>query len=309
MYGYIRFYRDELKMKDYDLFKAYYCGLCRELGKRFGPRGRMLLSYDMTFMALFLDGLQGDPIDKDRGFCPISPLRKKPMVTTTEGIKKAAQLSLLMGFHKLEDAKADKEHMFVGTAVTLYKGAYRKSKKDDPMLTESVGKQLKTFYQGEKNPNIELDFLVDPFASLVSDIMSENASEEYKKTLAKMGYHAGRWLYFIDALDDLPNDVKKGQFNAFCATLPYPKNNWQEFYKAARDDINANLFVSLEELTKEFKTLPLTENRELIENIFFLGIRGVTEVILALRDQGNEKKFAQPFAIRTSCRHDAVTDK
>jgi hypothetical protein len=39
MFGYVRPYRDELKVKDYELYRAVYCGLCHSLKSAAAPRG------------------------------------------------------------------------------------------------------------------------------------------------------------------------------------------------------------------------------------------------------------------------------
>ncbi|MDO4541218.1 MAG: DUF5685 family protein [Bacillota bacterium] len=306
MYGYIRFYADELKMKDLARFKAYYCGLCHQLKEGYGQKARLLLSYDMTFMAIFLDSLTDKEPELSKGFCPVSPFKKKPMLINSESLNKAALLTILMGYYNLDDAWQDDRAYSAGIAKAVFKGAFAKAIANDPPTAKTAEAYLTRFYAGEKEKNIDLDTLTDPFAGLVAEIMALNAPEELKPQLRKMGYHAGRWLYLIDALDDLPKDVEEGKFNAFTATLPYEAKDWHQFYLAAAEDIYANLFFSLEELCKIFTTLPLKRNKELIENIFFLGIRGISEIITERRQKGDPEKFATPFKIRTSCSHDAT---
>ena len=57
MFGYIVVNQPELKMKEYDEYRKYYCGLCKSLKDRYGARGQISLSYDMTFLVLLLTGL------------------------------------------------------------------------------------------------------------------------------------------------------------------------------------------------------------------------------------------------------------
>ena len=52
MFGYVNVYKDELKIKDYDTYRAYYCGLCKMLGKRHNALARLSLNYDLTFLAV-----------------------------------------------------------------------------------------------------------------------------------------------------------------------------------------------------------------------------------------------------------------
>ena len=52
MTGYIKAFKPELKIKDYELYKGVYCSECRVLGKLYTPIARMLLSYDFTFLSI-----------------------------------------------------------------------------------------------------------------------------------------------------------------------------------------------------------------------------------------------------------------
>ena len=54
MFGYVRPVREELKCRDFDLYKATYCGLCGAMRRRYGWLAPMFLNYDFTFLALLL---------------------------------------------------------------------------------------------------------------------------------------------------------------------------------------------------------------------------------------------------------------
>ena len=54
MFGYVRPLRDELKCRDFDLYRAVYCGLCAAMRRRYGWLAPMFLNYDFTFLALLL---------------------------------------------------------------------------------------------------------------------------------------------------------------------------------------------------------------------------------------------------------------
>ena len=54
MFGYVRPAADHLTAEQQARFEAAYCGLCHTLGKRYGMAGRMILNYDLTFLAMLL---------------------------------------------------------------------------------------------------------------------------------------------------------------------------------------------------------------------------------------------------------------
>ena len=57
MFGYIECNRSKLSKEEQERYRSVYCGLCRNLKLRYGELERMSLSYDMTFVILFLSSL------------------------------------------------------------------------------------------------------------------------------------------------------------------------------------------------------------------------------------------------------------
>ena len=57
MFGYIVINQSEMKFKEYDVYRSYYCGLCQSLKERYGVLGQLSLNYDMTFILMLLTGL------------------------------------------------------------------------------------------------------------------------------------------------------------------------------------------------------------------------------------------------------------
>ena len=57
MFGYVTAHEPELKVKEFHKYKGYYCGLCQQLKRNYGPLGQLTLTYDMTFLILILTSL------------------------------------------------------------------------------------------------------------------------------------------------------------------------------------------------------------------------------------------------------------
>ena len=73
MFGYIIVNKQELKFREFDVYQSYYCGLCQSLKERFGRRGQLTLSYDMTFVALLLSALYDEPVESSTCKCVAHP--------------------------------------------------------------------------------------------------------------------------------------------------------------------------------------------------------------------------------------------
>ena len=80
MFGYIGPCRPELRIREEKEYKAWYCGLCRELGHSYGQTARLGLSYDCAFISLLLSGAEGLGA-WDMARCPYKPAPKRPMAS------------------------------------------------------------------------------------------------------------------------------------------------------------------------------------------------------------------------------------
>ena len=89
MFGYVTLYRKGLADAEMDRYQAYYCGLCRTLGCRYGRTGQMALSYDMAFVAILLTALYDAPTAFSEGRCVPHPLKKtSPRGQRTAGLRR-----------------------------------------------------------------------------------------------------------------------------------------------------------------------------------------------------------------------------
>ena len=79
MYGYIVVDQPELKFREFDKYRSYYCGLCDSLAEAHGLKGQISLSYDMTFLVILLTGLYEPETIYSEERCVTHPLRKHPV--------------------------------------------------------------------------------------------------------------------------------------------------------------------------------------------------------------------------------------
>ena len=132
MFGYVRPSDDRLTPADRETFRAAYCGLCHALGARYGLVGRMILNYDLTFLAMVLsDGAGEDCMRR----CAVHPLRKRCCTAGDPALDAAADMSVILTYWQLRDGVAD--HGFWGRlkyriASALLYPAYRRARERRP---------------------------------------------------------------------------------------------------------------------------------------------------------------------------------
>lgn len=213
MFGYVRPCRPELKCKDFDLYRATYCGLCRCLRRRYGLLAPMFLNFDFTFLTLVLWSAE-ERFTPCAGRCHANPLRKEPMCPDSPALEQAADESMVLTWWKLRDAVAD-EPFWKGLPARVLSGllgsAYRKAAARRPEFAAAVEESLGELnrLEGEQCPSI--DRTADTFARLLQAAAPGEGTEG--RVLGQLLYHLGRWIYLIDARDDLEEDRASGCYN------------------------------------------------------------------------------------------------
>ena len=260
MFGYVRPVRPELKCKDFDLYRATYCGLCR---RRFGLIAPMLLNFDFTFLTLLL----WQPEEKFtpcRGRCHANLLVKKPMCPDSPALKLAADESVILAWWQLRDAAEDKDKLgglparALGLLLTP---AYRKAARLRPEFDRTVKGCLEELAALERENCPSMDRAADTFARLLQS--AAPVDDPRHRVLEQLLYHLGRWIYLIDARDDLAEDLADGRYNPVAAR-----------FGPEGDDglLKQTLDASLDRMGAAFQLGEFGCRTALLENLIYLGL-------------------------------------
>lgn len=280
MLGYVTIAKGELKIKEYDIYQGYYCGICKAIGKRCGQLPRLNLSYDSVFLAMVLAALEDGKEEIEQQHCIVHPIKKKPVVLNEAAIDYAADVMVILAYHKfLDDWHDDRSAVgFVGKSALA--GAYKKLAARYPKVCNSVEGALKVLSALEAEQCGKLDLVADAFADVMEALFTgyfrEDADTANQRILCQMGRWLGRWIYVIDALDDYPKDLEKNAYNP----LIYRKNNLE--------GIGDLLYNYLAEIVNAYDLLQIKRNSGIIENILLMGMRQRTDAILKEREETNE---------------------
>ena len=214
MFGYVRPYKPEMKMREYESFRAMYCGLCHTLRDRCGTAARFILNYDFTYLAMLLTSPEEAEPQLRR--CVVSPAKKQPSLPADRAMELAADESVILAYWQLRDGVADHDWFhglkYRGLSQAL-EPAYRKAAKNCPAFDETVRRQLALLSQLEQEGCDSLDKPADAFAALLAGAAEAVEDPVRRRVLEQLLYHLGRWIYLIDAADDLKKDLKTGNYN------------------------------------------------------------------------------------------------
>ena len=123
MLGYVLPDKSELKLKEYEIYTGYYCGICKYIGKTYGQLPRMALSYDAAFLALLLASVDEAPDDPKQEHCAVHHIRYKTIVRNS-AIEYAGDVMLILAWHKLADDVRDEGKVYAKATQALLKKQY-----------------------------------------------------------------------------------------------------------------------------------------------------------------------------------------
>lgn len=104
MFGYVKIYKEEMKLKEIKKYQLMYCSLCNQLKKDYGIISRLILSYDMTFLLIHLEHSVSKSNITDLKFhCPMNPLKRIQSSVSTDLIEYSAFLNYWLAIEKLSD--------------------------------------------------------------------------------------------------------------------------------------------------------------------------------------------------------------
>ena len=106
MFGYIRPLEGELLVKEYEVYRAVYCSLCRTGGRRISRFSRFFLNYDFVFLALLRLALSRSELKAEKAFCPYR-LKKKNFIAENDEIVYTTAAFGILSYYKLKDDIAD----------------------------------------------------------------------------------------------------------------------------------------------------------------------------------------------------------
>lgn len=235
MFGLIKPFTPELKVKENELYKATYCGLCRCMGKSTSRLSRLTLSYDSVFLALIRICMFEEQLEIKKVRCPVNIFKKRNAVEVTEQLEYTAAVSSYLIYYKALDDVMDsygfkklKARLFLPFAKRMYKKAPR---------IESIESKVAEYIRKTRELEVancpSLYPLADLFGALMGDICAYGTDDPVKKAAAyEVGLHTGRFIYIADAIKDHTDDVKNKEYNPFICGGVDPQNEKDALFNA-----------------------------------------------------------------------------
>lgn len=352
MLGYVKIDKGELKVREYEVYCGYYCGICKSIGRRYGQLPRMALSYDAAFLAILLASLSDAPDAPAQEHCVVHHIKKKTLIYN-QAVDYAGDVMLLLAWYKLLDDVKDEHRLYARATMVMLRRIYQRLQSQYPDLCRGIEENLTALATLEAAKCDSIDRAADAFSRIMEIIFQEGVRalygekaeveltggkepeintepgvtegappnpeaesemlKEHKtgaersgnkppdskaerkmpktksisldaliETTGRIGWHLGKWIYLIDAVDDIEENLESGSYNPLLYRFSYDAagETPQEFRNRIEPELRFNLFHYLAIASNSLQELPLQKNQGILENIVYLGLYRKTEEII-----------------------------
>ena len=255
------FRKDEMKFREFDRYRGYYCGLCRAIGKRCSSVCRLALSYEMTFLAMLQTSLYEPDTASEMHRCALHPVGKRLMLAN-EAIDYCADLSALVSYYDLRDGWDDERRADKLAASAMLRRAATQAGERLPRQKAAVERYVQALHEIEAKNDQNLDAAANLTGEMLAELYARK-DDVYARDLRELGYYLGKFIYLCDCYEDIERDIKKKNYNPLIA------RSTNEHFAA---DCEQMLSDMMARAARAFERLPLLEDAEIMRNILYSGI-------------------------------------
>lgn len=146
----------------------------------------------------------------------------------------------------------------------LLKNAYQKVTEKYPQKTEKILTCLEQIYQAEKKNELDIDKMSGYYGEVMAEVFA-CYPDVWEESLRKMGFFMGKFIYLMDAFDDVEEDLKNQTYNPLKQAFMQDPENFDE-------NCRGILTMMMTECSREFERLPILENVDILRNILYSGV-------------------------------------
>ena len=271
MDGRMRPYLPELTIRDYNTYLWYLRGVRWQMHHSYGLYSCRLLQHNGVLFALLSDSLAGRSATCRKERLP-GTLCWKQMMCQTQGIRLAAQVEILLGWHKLQDRRWDelpfRQRLRRAADRLLLRKAYEKAVRENPALERLFGQeQAQAVVQMNLNAKSYAE-AAEPMSNVYGALYSTLATDDpsQRKSMRYIGSCVGRVFYLLEKAGRVKDDKRAGRYNVFLV-------NGIEDSENAMENARRQALAAANDLVRAYGMLDIKLNKTLIDNIMILGLR------------------------------------
>lgn len=282
MFGYVIINKGDMKFKEFDIYQSFYCGLCRALKERHGILGQISLTYDMTFLVMLLSSLYEPETKIGMTKCIAHPFEKH-QTRRNDYSDYGADMNVLFTYYKCLDDWNDDKKVIKLAYSKLMKGAYARIGSAYTRKVRKIDALMRDFYHKEKEGNEDIDTMAGMFGDVMGEIFAYR-KDEWEESLRMLGCYLGKYIYLLDAYEDIEEDIKKKRFNPLKKRYANPDFD---------EEVKTILTMMMAGCSREFEKLPIIDYIEILRNILYSGVWYRYEAVREKREnKGQESENA-----------------
>lgn len=280
MFGYINVNKSELSEENQKIYQSYYCGLCQRLHNNCGMKGQMLLSYDMTFVVVLLTGLYELENKETQFTCPMHPT-KKQTAFENEVSDYCSAVNVMLAYHNLVDDWKDDKNYGKMTLASMIRKDYEHFAELYPRQVKAIEEYMEKLSVYEKKGEENIDIVAGITGDMLGELMAWKEDEWYQE-LKTLGYYMGKFIYMMDAYEDVDKDEKKNRYNPL---RHLKKQNEKDFETLSR----LMMTSMMAECAKSFERLPILQHADILRNILYSGVWSKYEYLQLKKKKRTQK--------------------
>ena len=281
MFGYININRKELSDENKKIYQAYYCGLCRKLKETSGRKGQMLLNYDMTFLIVLLTGLYESENQVQDFTCALHPTRRQTSYIN-EVTAYAADMNIILSYQNLEDDWKDDRSYTKKAFAKLLDKDYERIMRKYPRQVAALESYMKQVAQAEARKETNIDVMAGYSGAMLGEVFAWK-DDMWADELRCLGFYMGKFIYLMDAYEDMETDRRKKHYNSFLQLSQENGKDTEVLYRLM-------LTSMMSECAKSFERLPILQHADILRNILYSGVWCKYEYNRLKREKKLQKK-------------------
>jgi len=304
VFGYVKINAPSMRVREHELYRALYCGLCRSMGKHTGQLSRFTLNYDLAFLAAVRILATGESISVSRGRCMAHPLKKRAYVTDCTALAYAAEVSAVLTEGKLADDAIDEgavkrtlARLLTPAVGAMVKKAKKHGAESVSYATSLTEEKLKLLTALERENCTSLDRTAEVFGELTGELFAAGLTGAPERICRELGRAVGRFIYVCDAADDAIDDLKKHRYNPILAlygtSAAVIKGNETFLSEKVAESLLTSALLDLERAATAVELLcdgaESRDTAEIVRNIIYIGMPETLKSVLRRRTGKDEK--------------------
>lgn len=269
--------RPDLKVRDEEKYSAYYCGVCTVMRHRYGHFSAVGLNYDCTFLAVLLSSLYEEEEKTYENRCLHHPATRRKLIITPS-VRYAADMNFLLEYYNFQDDWIDDKKPAAGIFTLANREKVRRLGQKYPRQNKALLQYIDKIHRLEKKNEPDVESAATLTGKAIAEVFVRQ-EDQWSEELRQIGFYLGKFIYWMDAYDDVEKDIRSGSYNPF-----------KDLYRQGTlaESVRSWLRMMMGGCCRAFETLPILQNEDLLRNILYSGVW--VKYLRITEDRKQEKK-------------------